>query len=199
MTETIEIEKLVRYNATDGDILVLTPSRELGQEQLAHLDLQMSGVSELIKRQYGKDVSTIVLPHGFKLELISVGAKRDDLAEAYTVEVAAREFAKRWEHESSSARHAAEAAFIAGNEFKAPKPVEAEPTVRLQFNEYLLRQFYTEGKNIRRQCWPPGDHISADGAEGGTLWYYASNGDEFIRDYKLGFHELGATDWEITD
>lgn len=152
MTETIEIEKLVRYNATDGDILVLTPSKDLGRAQMDHLNEQMVRMCAAIKDQYGKDVSSVVLPVGFKLELISVGAKRDH---------------------------------------------RAMPTTGLHFNEYLLREFYTECEHIRRACWPPGDYISADGADGGTLWYYASNGDEFIRDYKLGFHELGATDWEI--
>lgn len=261
MTETIEIEKLVRYNATDGDILVLTPAKDLGRAQMDHLNEQMVRMCAAIKDQYGKDVSSVVLPVGFKLELISVGAKRDDLAEAYTVGAAALEFAKEWEHESSSAYRAAEAAFIAGHEFKAPKPVEPAPEPKQFFTieEYKiwkgidpdkpvwhgsyfcfdkyssaegvldllqgnapeklfriaqirdtvqmpdgltvgpawLTLVYTEGRNARRATWPPGDYISADGAEGGTLWYYTASEDEFTKDYKLGFHELGATDWEI--
>lgn len=61
----------------------------------------------------------------------------------------------------------------------------------------LLEAFFPDGKNIRRKSWPEGDHISSDGAEGGTIWYYTAAADELIRDYKLGFHELAANDWEV--
>lgn len=198
MTEKIE-HIFRRFVPVDGDILVMTPGRPLTSVEMRMLDEQVVNLTHRINTEYNKNISSVVLPYGFKLELLNVNAPKpsNDLGEAYTVEVAAREFAKQWEYESSSAEGAAIDAFIAGNAFKAPKPVEPEPTTRLHFNEYLLREFYTEGEHIRRQCWPPGDYISADGAEGGTLWYYTAKEDEFTRDYKLGFHDLGAFDWEI--
>lgn len=65
-------------------------------------------------------------------------------------------------------------------------------------DELLLRVFATEGRDLRRKSWPEGDCISADGAEGGTLWYYDASEDEFNKDFKLGFHDLLADDWEAT-
>lgn len=59
----------------------------------------------------------------------------------------------------------------------------------------LLRSFFQGGNNIRREAWPAGDHICADGAEGGTIWYYDAKEDELTRDYKLGFHDLNSWDW----
>lgn len=67
----------------------------------------------------------------------------------------------------------------------------------MRMNDFLLTAFYPEGKNIRRASWPKGDHISTDGAEGGTIWYYCAEEDELTPDYRLGFHELGCDDWEI--
>lgn len=61
----------------------------------------------------------------------------------------------------------------------------------------LLTAFYEGGEFIRRASWPKVDHISADGAEGGTIWYYDAEDDELTAGYRLGFHELGADDWEI--
>lgn len=60
-----------------------------------------------------------------------------------------------------------------------------------------LESFYSEGRDIRRREWPEGDYISADGAEGGTLWYYDASEDDLEPEYKLGFHELAADDWEF--
>lgn len=61
----------------------------------------------------------------------------------------------------------------------------------------LLNAFFPLGENIRRDAWPVGDHISADGAEGGTIWYYCAEDDELTPDYKLGFHDIGADDWSV--
>lgn len=61
----------------------------------------------------------------------------------------------------------------------------------------LLTAFYEGRGFIRRASWPKGDHISADGAEGGTIWYYDAEDDELTAGYRLGFHELGSDDWEI--
>lgn len=60
----------------------------------------------------------------------------------------------------------------------------------------ILRDFFTGGKLIRLTGWPTGDHIEADGAEGGTIWYYSAENDELTPDYRLGFHELCGT-WEV--
>lgn len=67
----------------------------------------------------------------------------------------------------------------------------------MKFGDKLLEQFFTETNSIRRAYWPKGDYISADGAEGGTIWYYSDSEDELTPDYKLGFHDLAAGDWEI--
>lgn len=61
----------------------------------------------------------------------------------------------------------------------------------------LLKEFFEGMKNIRRASWPAGDHISSDGAEGGTIWYYDAEEDELTAGYRLGFHDLAAGDWEI--
>lgn len=53
------------------------------------------------------------------------------------------------------------------------------------------------GDCFRRQSWPEGDRMSFDGAEGGTLWYYRAKDDELTPDWKLGFHDLLADDWEL--
>lgn len=63
--------------------------------------------------------------------------------------------------------------------------------------EAILNAFFELGKNIRLKHWPAGDHISADGAEGGTIWYYSASDDELAPDYRLGFNELASEDWEI--
>lgn len=76
---------------------------------------------------------------------------------------------------------------------------ESPPTTGLGIGEYLLREFYNGSAPIRRACWPTGDHISTDSAEGGTLWYYSADEDELTKDYKLDFHDLAASDWEIID
>lgn len=67
----------------------------------------------------------------------------------------------------------------------------------MRMGDQLLTAFYEEGKSIRRTSWPVGDYISADGAEGGTLWYYCAEEDELTPDYRLGFHDLGTDEWEI--
>lgn len=67
----------------------------------------------------------------------------------------------------------------------------------MRMGDQLLEAFFPEGKNIRRTSWPEGDHISSDGAEGGTIWYYRAEDDELLRDYMLGFHDLASDDWEI--
>jgi hypothetical protein len=69
----------------------------------------------------------------------------------------------------------------------------------MKISEKLLEAFYTQGKSIRRTSWPEGDHIDTDGAEGGTLWYYCAATDELTPGYMLGFHDLGADDWEIIE
>lgn len=63
--------------------------------------------------------------------------------------------------------------------------------------EELLNAFYEGGRSIRRKTWPTEDHIDADGAEGGTIWYYNACEDELNPDFTLDFHDLGADDWEI--
>lgn len=60
----------------------------------------------------------------------------------------------------------------------------------------ILRLFFEGGFYIRLKGWPDGDKIMADGAEGGTIWYYSAENDELTPDYKLGFHELCGT-WEV--
>lgn len=216
MTETIEIEKLVRYNATDGDILVLTPNRALGREEANSLHIQMEILTGRIKQNYGKDVLTVVLPHGFKLELISVGSQPEKPKEYFTIE----EY-KIWKgidpdkpvwygsywcfDKWSDAQDVLE--FLEKNSGGkallriAPSHVakESPPTTGLGIGEYLLREFYSGSASIRRACWPTGDHISTDSAEGGTLWYYSADEDELTKDYKLDFHDLAASDWEIID
>lgn len=67
----------------------------------------------------------------------------------------------------------------------------------MQVGEELLKPFYENLCNIRRKNWPDGDHISADGAEGGTIWYYDAENDDLIPDYKMGYHDLAANDWEL--
>lgn len=57
----------------------------------------------------------------------------------------------------------------------------------------LLKALYEGGEDVRRRAWPAGDYISADGA----IWYYSSARDDFLFDYRLGFHDLGANDWEV--
>lgn len=63
----------------------------------------------------------------------------------------------------------------------------------------LLNAFYPEGKRVRRASWPTGNYMLADGAEGGRIWYYIADCDDFTANYRLGFHELGADDWEIME
>lgn len=60
-----------------------------------------------------------------------------------------------------------------------------------------LEELFEGGKHIRRASWPAGDFLCADGAEEGTLWYYTSEADDFAHEYKLGFHDLGPSDWEV--
>lgn len=67
----------------------------------------------------------------------------------------------------------------------------------MKISEELLHSFFEQGKNIRRGSWPVGDHISADGAEGGTIWYYEAEEDELSPKWAFGFHEMAAGDWEI--
>ena len=67
----------------------------------------------------------------------------------------------------------------------------------MKINEDLLHAFYTHGKYIRRRAWPEGDYLIADGAEGGTIWYYTAATDSLDEGYTLGFHSLGADDWEV--
>jgi hypothetical protein len=62
----------------------------------------------------------------------------------------------------------------------------------------FLKPFFEEGAYLRRPDWPAGDHIMADGAEGGTIWYYSAANDELAADYKLGFQELAGL-WEIEE
>lgn len=61
----------------------------------------------------------------------------------------------------------------------------------------VLQSFFEDNADIRRASWPEGDHISSDGAEGGTIWYYCEAEDELTPDYRLGFNELIAGDWQI--
>lgn len=65
--------------------------------------------------------------------------------------------------------------------------------------EKLLNEFFTEGKAIRRTSWPTEDYIVADGAEGGTIWYYNACEDELTADFGMNFHDLTSEDWEIID
>lgn len=69
----------------------------------------------------------------------------------------------------------------------------------MRMGDELISAWFEKGKNIRRASWPKGDYISVDGAEGGTLWYYTAEEDELTPDYKLGFHEIAAGDWEYTE
>lgn len=69
----------------------------------------------------------------------------------------------------------------------------------MRMGEDLLSAWFEKGKTIRRVAWPAGDYISVDGAEGGTFWYYTAEQDELTPDYKLGFHEIAAGDWEIME
>ena len=66
----------------------------------------------------------------------------------------------------------------------------------MRIGDELLGYFFTNGESIRRKSWPEGDHISADGAEGGTIWHYSAEQDELTPGYRLGFHDLAAEDWE---
>lgn len=216
MTETIEIEKLVRYNATDGDILVLTPAKDLGRAQMDHLNEQMVRMCAAIKEQYGKDVSSVVLPVGFKLELISVGAQPEKPKQFFTIEEykiwkgidpdKPVWYGSYWCFDKWSDAQEVLDLLEKNSGGKAllriaPSHVakESPPTTGLGIGEYLLREFYSGSAPIRRACWPTGDHISTDSAEGGTLWYYSADEDELTKDYKLDFHDLAASDWEIID
>jgi hypothetical protein len=67
----------------------------------------------------------------------------------------------------------------------------------MRVGDELLKSFFEGGQNIRRKSWPVGDYICADGAEGGTIWYYDAEEDELTAGYKLGFHDLGTDEWEV--
>ena len=198
MTDEITFKDVQRYAPADNDILVLTTPAGLSGQQLDILDIQLKQLSALMLREHGKNVSTLVLPGGFDVRVLSKRAS-EGLGDAYTVEIAAAEFAKEWQYESSSAQVAAHAAFIAGHAFKLQRPVGPEKKTGLRFGDYLSHALYEQGKAIRRASWPVGDHLSADGAEGGTLWYYDASGDDLQKDWSLDFHDLGCDDWEITD
>lgn len=247
------IERLQQFNAKDGDVLVLTPPRPLTGEQLDTLGTQMQNLSNRFKEQ-GVEVNTVILPMGFDLKLIRTSELKGAVP-ALELEEAASQFAKKWEHESSSAQGAAHDAFIAGADFlelsgpswhvqefkiwkgiNPDKPTWAnlnlcsfdyaetngimeylagnnpdgvyrvttgpfdsvdEPKTGLRMGDLLLHAFYEGGKRIRRASWPVGDHISADGAEGGTIWFYDADDDELVAGWSLMYHDLCAGDWEI--
>lgn len=68
--------------------------------------------------------------------------------------------------------------------------------MKYRMGEDLLTEWFTNGKNIRRTVWPAGDYVCVDGGDD-TLWYYDAENDNLICDYKLGFHEIAAGDWEV--
>lgn len=68
--------------------------------------------------------------------------------------------------------------------------------MQMRISDEWLELFFPGGANMRRSVWPAGDYISSDGAEGGTIWYYSAENDDLLPDYKLGFHDLAAGDWD---
>lgn len=70
--------------------------------------------------------------------------------------------------------------------------------IRLQYRLWDLMVLFIEGgESIRRASWPPGDHVSFDGAEGGALWYYSDDQDELTPGYGFTFDDIVAQDWEV--
>lgn len=68
----------------------------------------------------------------------------------------------------------------------------------MKISTELLEAFFPQGKNIRRASWPIDEFITADGAEGGTIWYYNATNDELNPDYCFDFQDMTADDWEIS-
>lgn len=79
-------------------------------------------------------------------------------------------------------------------QLNASMPLPTEPTGTFAS---LQNDWLTKGVSIRRKSWPAGDYIDADGAEGGTIWYYTAQFDDLELDYGLTFNDICAADWEI--